>query len=120
MSLTNRSAELSITELAVNPADVDRSTYPVRLRLSRRLKPHEIEALAGLMTGATIEKRSLVLPEASLDDVAREVVHWNYLLGEATRIGDERSGADVQRAQELADNMRAHRQGGTLPDSFMH
>lgn len=119
MSLTNRSADLTITELAVDPADVDRSTYPVRLRLSRRLKPHEIEALTELMTGATVEKKSLLLPEASLDDVAREVANWNRILGEAIRIGDERSGTDLQRAQNQADNLREHRQGGS-PESFMH
>ena len=34
---------LGIVELAVDPADVDRETYPVRIRLTRPLTAYEVE-----------------------------------------------------------------------------
>jgi hypothetical protein len=121
MPLTHRHPGLSITELAVDPAHVDRTTYPVRLRLSRRLAPHETEALESLLPDATVEQQSIVLDEARLDDVAHDIGTWNRAVERAERIAEERSGADVRHATEASEQvLKDHRGRGTTPESYMH
>ncbi|MFC5179686.1 hypothetical protein [Nocardioides taihuensis] len=121
MPLTHRHPGLSITELAVDPAHVGRTTYPVRLRLSRRLAPHETEALEALLSDATVEQQSILLDETCLEDVAREIETWNRAVERAERIAEERSGADVRHVTEASDQvLKEHRGRGTTPESYMH
>ena len=59
---------LGIVELAVDPADVDQETYPVRIRLTRPLTAYEAEGLASVEPGIRSEGDAIVLPAARLDD----------------------------------------------------
>ena len=75
-------------ELAVDPADVDQETYPVRIRLTRPLTAYEAEGLASVEPGIRSEGDAIVLPAARLDDVARDVDTWSARLEQ---------GADARR-----------------------
>jgi hypothetical protein len=121
MPLPHHHGGLTITELAVDPADVDRTTYPVRLRLSRRLAPHESDALATLLPRASVEEQSIVLDEANLDEVAHDIGRWNLAVERAERIAEERSGADARHATDASTQvLEGHRGRGTTPESYMH
>lgn len=105
MSRTSRNpTPLGVRELAVDPADVDRETYPVRIRLNRRLTAHEASALAGIDHHLVIEADAVVLPDAKLDDVARAHAEWTRRLEAVERLGEERAGealmADHRRVDE--------------------
>jgi hypothetical protein len=97
--------ELGIAELAVDPADVDRRTYPVTIRLTRPLTPWEIEALATLVPGLRAEDDAIVVPDARLDDVAREHEAWLGRLERARALADELEGESW-----IADHRRVDRQ----------
>ena len=96
---------LTITELAVDPADVDEETYPVRLRLSRTLTPHEARALGEIVPQARVEPESVVLPEARLDDVAHAAEEWSRLLERAETLGGGMDGAADRVSSEAQDRM---------------
>ena len=66
---------LGIVELAVDPADVDQETYPVRIRLTRPLTAYEAEGLASVEPGSGARGRDRAAGGA-LDDVARDVDTW--------------------------------------------
>jgi hypothetical protein len=97
--------ELGIAELAVDPADVDRRTYPVTIRLTHPLTPWEIEALATLVPGLRAEDDAIVVPDARLDDVAREHEAWLGRLERARALADELEGESW-----IADHRRVDRQ----------
>ena len=97
--------ELGIVELAVDPADVERRTYPVRIRLTRPLTPWEVEGLAVVAPGLRAEGDALVVPDSRLDDVAREHEQWVVRLERAQSIGDELEGESW-----VADHQRMDRQ----------
>jgi hypothetical protein len=96
-------ADLGIVELAVDPADVDRDTYPVRIRLTRPLTPYEVDSLAASEPDLRCEGDALVLPAARLDDVARDIALWHLRLEQAQSRADEREGevlvADHRRVE---------------------
>lgn len=97
--------ELGIVELAVDPADVDRPTYPVTIRLSRALTPWEVAGLAVVAPGVRAEGDAIVVPDARLDDVAREHEAW------AERLEQARSRADELEGESwVADHRRVDRQ----------
>lgn len=98
--------ELGIVEVAVDPADVDRPGYPVRLRLTRPLTPWEAEGLAVMVPGLTVEGDVLVLPDTRFEEVAREHDEWVLRLERARSLGDE-----LQGASWMADQRRVDRQG---------
>ena len=83
-----QSPELAIAELAVDPTDVDRETYPVRIRLTRSMTPHEQAALTPLAAGAELEESAILLPEAKLDDVAHEIHLWAHRIEQAARVAE--------------------------------
>ena len=58
--------ELGIVELAVDPADVDRRTYPVRIRLTRPLTSWEVEGLATVVPGLRADGDAIVVPEQAV------------------------------------------------------
>lgn len=92
MNLLNRHPiELTITELAVDPGDVDRETYPVRIRLSRALSHDEGVALAELAPGTEIEEGAFVVPDTKLDDIAHAHGEWTRLVSAAAEIGNSRT-----------------------------
>lgn len=95
---------LGIVELAVDPADVDRDTYPVRIRLTRPLTTWEAEGLAAAEPGLRSEGDAIVLPAARLDDVARDVDGWAARLERVQSRADELEGenwmADQRRLEE--------------------
>ncbi|UFN44982.1 hypothetical protein [Nocardioides okcheonensis] len=101
---TGRRPAIGIVELAVDPADVDRETYPVRMRLTRALSPYEADALAASEPGVRSEGDAVVLPHARLDDVAREVEAWTARLERVQSRADELEGqswvADDRRIAE--------------------
>lgn len=88
-----RKPELAIVELAVDPADVDEDTYPVRIRLTRPLTPYEAESLALSAPGLRTEGDSFVVPDARLDDIAREHATWTRRLERAKSRAQELEGA---------------------------
>ncbi len=97
--------ELGIVELAVDPADVDRRTYPVRIRLTRPLTPWEVESLATVEPGLRAEGDAIVVPDARIDDVAREHAAWQARLERAQSLADELEGENL-----VADHRRVDRQ----------
>jgi hypothetical protein len=104
--LRRRRPQLGILELAVDPADVDRDTYPVRIRLTRSLTPYEAEGLAVMEPGLRTEGDSIVVPDVRLDDVARAHDAWASRLERVTSRADELEGeswiADSRRLAEQA------------------
>ena len=104
-SLRRHKPELGIVELAVDPADVDRETYPVRIRLTRPLTTYEVEGLALSEPGLRSEGDAIVVPAARLDDVARDHELW------ATRLERVQSRADeLEGATQVADHRRVDAQ----------
>ncbi|MDR7254425.1 hypothetical protein J2X46_003418 [Nocardioides sp. BE266] len=97
--------ELGIMELAVDPADVDRRTYPVTIRLSRPLTDWEVAGLAAVEPGLHAVGDAIVVPDARLDDVARERDAWNARLERAQSLADELEGESW-----VADHRRVDRQ----------
>ncbi len=95
---------LAIVELAVDPADVDRETYPVRIRLTRPLTPYEAEGLAEMEPGLRTEGDAIVVPDTCLDDVARAHDAWASRLERVHSRADELEGetliADSRRVDE--------------------
>ena len=97
--------ELGIVELAVDPADVDRRTYPVRIRLTRPLTSWEVEGLATVVPGLRADGDAIVVPDARLDDVAREREEWAFRLERVQTLADELEGENL-----VADHRRVDRQ----------
>lgn len=98
--------DLRIVELAVDPADVDRDTYPVRIRLTRPLTAYEVSGLAAMEPGLRADGDAIVVPSARLDDVARECDTWAHRLERVQSRADELEGealaADSRRIDEQA------------------
>ncbi len=101
MARHTRRAELAIVELAVDPADVDRSSYPVRIRLSRPLTAYEAEGLAVIEPRLRCEGDAIVVPDARLDEVARDHETWSARLERVRTRAGELEGASL-----LADHHR--------------
>lgn len=97
---------LAIVELAVDPADVDRQTYPVRIRLTRPLTTYEAEGLAVMEPGLRAEGDAIVVPDTRLDDVARANGSWAARLERVQSRADGLEGeawvADSRRVSEQA------------------
>lgn len=93
--------ELAIVELAVDPADVDRPTYPVRIRLTRPLTPYEADGLAMMEPGLRAEGDAIVVPDTRLDDVARDHDAWSSRLERIHSRAGELEGQTL-----LADSRR--------------
>ncbi len=103
---------LAIVELAVDPADVDQETYPVRIRLTRPLTPYEAEGLAEMEPGLRTEGDAIVIPDTNLDEVAHAHDAW------ASRLEQVHSRADELQGETLvADSRRVDEQ--TRHGSFM-
>ncbi len=101
MARLTRRAELAIVELAVDPSDVDRATYPVRIRLTRPLTAYEAEGLAMIEPGLRCEGDAIVVPDARLEDVARDHEAW------ATRLERVRTRAgELEGTSLVADHRR--------------
>jgi hypothetical protein len=110
-------APLAIRELAVDPADVDRETYPVWIRLTRRLTPHEARALAGVDPHLVAEGDAVLVPDARLDDVAHAHGEWQRRLETVERLGEELDGETTLANERLLDE-RA-RQGSHLANQHL-
>jgi hypothetical protein len=104
-SRRRRRADLGIVELAVDPADVDRETYPVRIRLTRELTAYEVEGLALSAPDMRCEGSAILVPDARLDDVARDHDTWRTRLEQAQSLAEELEG-EVQ----MADHRRVDAQ----------
>jgi len=114
---------LTITELAVDPADVDEDTYPVRIRLSRPVSAQEARALAALAPEAAIEHDSVVLPQARLDDVAHDSHEWEQRLEQAESMGQGMTGAATRAADEAHQRLTEQHRDLTRDSSvqnYMH
>jgi hypothetical protein len=114
---------LGIVELAVDPADVDQETYPVRLRLTRPLTAYEAEGLASVEPGLRTEGDAIVLPEARLDDVARDVDTWTARLERVQTRADQLEGeamvADQRRVDDHA-RLGSHLRSQQVNDRGLH
>ena len=99
---------LGIVELAVDPADVDRETYPVRIRLTRPLTQYEADRLAAAEPGLRSEGDAIVLPAARLDEVARAVDAWTARLERIETLGGEREGEAMLADQRRVDEQVRH------------
>jgi len=114
---------LGIVELAVDPADVDQETYPVRIRLTRPLTAHEAEELAASEPRLRSEGDAIVLPAARLDDVAHDVDAWNARLERAqTRAAQLDGQALVADQRRLEDHVRhaPHLESQQVNDRGLH
>ncbi len=92
---------LAIVELAVDPADVDEKTYPVRIRLTRPLTPYEAAGLAEMEHGLRAEGDAIVVPDTRLDAVAREHDAWTARLERV-----QSRAAELQGETWIADSRR--------------
>lgn len=102
-----KAAPLAIRELAVDPADVDRETYPVWIRLSRQLTDRETRALAQMEPTVRTEGDAIVVPEGKLDDIAHAHHEWIGRLEAAERMGEELEGEDMLADARRADHLAA-------------
>jgi hypothetical protein len=122
-STSRRRPALGIVELAVDPADVDREAYPVRMRLTRPLTPYEVDGLAATEPGVRSEGDAIVLPRTRLDDVAREVETWSARLERVQARADEIEGetwvADQRRLAEQARH-GSHLRSQQVDDRGLH
>lgn len=109
----------TITELAVDPADVDRATYPVTLRLSRSLTQTEVESLARNRPDLTVAHDGVVVPEAKLDDLAHDIHTWNSELERIHSAAEQLEGEHELRRVALARRQAEHTAGGDL-SQHMH
>lgn len=109
MSTRNRHRPaLGIVELAVDPADVDEERYPVRVRLTRPPTPFEADQLAAAEPGVRIEGDALVLPQARLDDVARDHEAWLQRLERVESLAAEHDGETAMADQRRLDEQLRH------------
>ena len=108
MAIRRHRPALGIVELAVDPADVDRETYPVRIRLTRPLTTYEAEGLASAEPGLRSEGDAIVLPAARLDDVARDVDTWTARLERVQTRADQREGETLMADQRRFDEHARH------------
>ena len=123
MSTHRQRPALGIVELAVDPADVEQDTYPVRIRLTRPLTAYEVEALLAAEPRLRAEGDAIVVPEARLDDVAREVETWTARLERVQTRADELEG-ETWMADELrlAEQVRhgSHLRSQQVNDRGLH
>ena len=122
-NLSRSHPALTITELAVDPADVDEDTYPVRIRLSRAVSPQEARALATLAPEARVDADSVVLPRATLDDVAHDAHVWEQRLEQAESLGQATSGEATRAADEAHQRLAEQHRDLTRDSSvqkYMH
>lgn len=115
--------ELGIVELAVDPADVDRDTYPVKIRLTRTLTSYEVSGLAEMEPGLTTRGDCLIIPAARLDDVARECDTWAHRLEQAQSRADELEGETwIADSRRLAEQSRhgSHMRSQQADDRGLH
>ncbi|QSR31136.1 hypothetical protein CFI00_11625 [Nocardioides sp. S5] len=109
MARRNRNRpELAIVELAVDPVDVDRQTYPVRIRLTRPMTAYEAEGLAVMEPGLRTEGDAIVVPDARLDDVARECDTWAHRLERVQSRADELEGEALVAESRRIDEQSRH------------
>jgi hypothetical protein len=118
-----RKPELGIVELAVDPADVEQDTYPVRIRLTRPLTAYEVEGLLAAEPGLRAEGDAIVVPDARLDDVARAYDTWRSRLERAQSLGDEREGETMMadhRRVEAQSRHGSHLMSQSVSDRGLH
>lgn len=108
MATRRHKPDLGIVELAVDPADVDRETYPVRIRLTRPLTTYEADGLASAEPGIRSEGDAIVLPAARLDDVARDVDTWAARLERVQTRADQLEGETLMADQRRFDDHARH------------
>ena len=104
MATRRHRPDLGIVELAVDPADVDRETYPVRIRLTRPLTAYEADGLESVSPGLRSEGDAIVLPAARLDDVARDVDTWAARLERVQTRADQLEGETLMADQRRFDD----------------
>ncbi|NPC44449.1 hypothetical protein [Nocardioides sp. zg-1230] len=108
MATRRHRPDLGIVELAVDPADVDRETYPVRIRLTRPLTAYEADGLESVEPGLRSEGDAIVLPAARLDDVARDVDTWAARLERVQTRADQLEGETLMADQRRFDDHARH------------
>lgn len=114
MSLFRKSSiPLQIRELAVDPADVDEETYPVRLRLSRALTLHEAEALATASPELRAEGDAVVVPDARIDDIAHDLHDWAAKLESAEQMAAQMEGQDAIAAHQQGQDFQTSQADGS-------
>jgi hypothetical protein len=108
MATRRHKPDLGIVELAVDPADVDRETYHVRIRLTRPLTTYEADGLTSVAPGIRSEGDAIVLPAARLDDVARDVDTWTARLERAQTRADQLEGESLMADQRRWEDHERH------------
>lgn len=123
MATRRHRPDLGIVELAVDPADVDRETYPVRIRLTRPLTTYEADGLASVEPGLRSEGDAIVLPAARLDDVARDVDTWAARLERVQTRADQLEGETLMADQRRFDDharLGPHLESQQVNDRGLH
>lgn len=100
-----RRPDLAVRELAVDPADVDRDRYPVRIRLTRALTPHEAQAMSTVDPAVHVEGDALLVPDGKLDDIAHDHAAWIARLERVERMGEELEGEELVAKQGLGEQV---------------
>lgn len=103
-----KKVSLRIVELAVDPGDVDEERYPVRLRLTRPLTSYEAEGLALAEPGLRLDGDSIVVPDARLDDIARDHGTWSSRLERVESLAAELEGESMIADQRRMDQRVRH------------
>ena len=99
---------LGIVELAVDPADVDQETYPVRLRLTRPLTAYEADGLASVDPGIRSEGDAIVLPAARQVSTSRATSSRRAHLERVQTRADQREGETLVADQRRVDDHARH------------
>jgi hypothetical protein len=99
---------LGIVELAVDPADVDQESYPVRIRLTRPLTTYASAVLATFVPVLRSEGYAIVQTAAGLDDVAHEVDTWISRLERVQTRADQLEGETLVADQRRVDDHARH------------
>lgn len=101
---------LAIRELAVHPGDLVQETYPVQIRLTRELSPHEAqslaESLAQQVPHAHVAGDHVVVSDATLDGVALTLDDWSRHLESAEEVGAALDKASHRQTVEATDRLR--------------
>lgn len=103
-----------ITELAFDPAHIDRPNYPVTLRLSRPLTRPEAQSLSQRHPGLAVADGAVVVPDGHVDELAHHIHDWNRELERAQAAAAQEAGEHDLRRREVEARRNLHANSSEL------